>query len=114
MSNFAKDQCRSVGEHLTTTSDTTIFTAGQYTYCIGIRCVNITSSAATVSVSWTSTADSDTYKLVHEQSIPGNLYAYYPLEGVVLAQGDTLKVQAGTSNAIDVTLTVVEWPGRSG
>lgn len=114
MSNYARDPSRSVGAKLTTTNDTTIFTVTGYTQVVGIRCANITSSAATVTVSWYSNADTTAYRLVYQQSIPGNLYAYFPLEGFGVSAGDEIRVQAGTANAIDVVLTVVEVPGRSG
>lgn len=114
MSNYARDPSRSIGAKLSTTNDTTIFTVTGYTQVVGIRCTNVTGSAATVTVSWYSNADTTAYRLVYQQSIPGNLYAYFPLEGFGVSEGDEIRVQAGTANAIDVVLTVVEVPGRSG
>lgn len=114
MSNYARDPSRSIGAKLTATTDTTIFTVTGYTQIVGIRCVNVTAVAATVTVSWYSAADLAAYRLAFEQSIPGNLYAYLPLEGFGVSAGDEIRVQAGTANAIDVVLTVVEVPGRSG
>lgn len=114
MSNYARDPSRSIGAQLTTTADTTIFTVTGYTQIVGIRCANVTGTAATVTVSWYSSADTAAYRLVYQQSIPGNLYAYIPLEGFGVSAGDEIRVQAGTANAIDVVLTVVETPGRSG
>lgn len=114
MSNFARDPSRSVGAKLTTTLDTTVFTVTGYTQIVGIRCVNVTASAATVTVSWFSNADATAYRLVFQQSIPGNLYAYFPLEGFGVSAGDQIRVQAGTASAIEVVLTIVEVPGRSG
>lgn len=114
MSNYARDPSRSIGAKLTTTTDTTIFTVTGYTQVVGIRCANVTASAATVTISWFSDADAAAYRLVYQQSIPGNLYAYFPLEGFGVSAGDEIRVQAGTANAIDVVLSVVEVPGRSG
>lgn len=114
MSNYSRDPCRSIGARLTTVNDTTIFTAGGYAQVIGIRCVNVTGVAATVTVSWFSAADNQSYRLVFQQSIPGNLYAYFPLEGFGVSSNDQVRVQAGTANAIDAILTLVEVPGRSG
>lgn len=114
MSNYARDPSRSIGAKLTATTDTTIFTVTGYTQVVGIRCANVTASAAVVTISWYSAADLAAYRLVYQQSIPGNLYAYFPLEGFGVSEGDEIRVQAGTANAIDVVLTVVEVPGRSG
>ena len=114
MSNFAKDPSRSIGAKLTTVNDTDIFTVTGYTQIVGIRCTNVTAVAAVVTVSWYDNDTTLAYRLVFQQSIPGNLYAYYPLEGFGVAAGDIIRVQAGTANAIDVVLTVVEVPGRSG
>jgi hypothetical protein len=114
VSNYSRDPSRSIGAKLTATTDTTIFTVTGYTQVVGIRCANVTASAATVTVSWYSNADLAAYRLVYQQSIPGNLYAYFPLEGFGVSAGDEIRVQAGTANAIDVVLTVIEVPGRSG
>lgn len=114
MSNYAKDPSRSIGAKLTTTADTTIFTVTGYTQIIGIRCANVTASPVPVTVSWFSADDATAYRLVFQQPIPGNLYAYFPLEGFGVDPGDQIRVQAGTASAIDAVLTVVEVPGRSG
>lgn len=117
MSNFAKDQCRALGVKLTGTGDTTLFTATAtgYTQIIGVRCTNITGTAATITVTWVDNdAGPATYYLVYQQSVPGNQFLYMPLEGFGIMPSDLIKAQAGTANAIDVVLTIVEVPGRSG
>lgn len=115
MSNFAKEPSRAIGVKLTATTDTTLFTATAYTQIIGIRCTNITGTAATITVTWVDNdAGPTTYNLVFQQSVPGNLFLYLPLEGFAVTSGDLIKAQAGTANAIDVVLTLVEVPGRSG
>ena len=76
---------------------------------LGLALANKTTSAVTVKVQITDAAPSGTIQLLEDVSIPANT-TLEVLGGqkYVLETGDILKVQAGTSTAIDAFLGVME------
>lgn len=112
MANFSRENCRAIGAHITTTANTTIYSATGYPHVIDIRCANLTSDDVPVSISWYSSQDADQYRLIYQHLIPANGAVTFPLEGFAPTTGDEIRVQAGTANAIDVILTLAEVPGR--
>lgn len=112
--NFVNNPCRLIGAHLTSTSDTTLFMAKGYTQVIGIRLTNITGSDATATVGWFNDDANESYRLLFQHVVPANSQVWLPLEAFALDEDDEIRVQAGTANALDVILSIVEVPGRSG
>ncbi|MDW6020236.1 hypothetical protein SAZ10_00505 [Mesorhizobium sp. BAC0120] len=112
--NFVSNSCRLIGARLTTTSNTTVFTAAGYVQAIGIRLANVTGAAATATVAWFSASQNSDFRLLFQHSVPANGQIWLPLEAFSLNQSDQIRVQAGTANAIDVILAISEIPGRSG
>ncbi len=112
--NFVSNACRLIGAHLTGTTNTTVITAVGYVQVIGIRLANITAVNATASVAWFSSVANDQYRLLFEHTIPAKGQVWLPLEAFALNENDQIRVHAQTANAIDVTLSISEIPGRSG
>lgn len=112
MANFAKENCRIVGAHLTSTANTDVFAATGYTQIIDIRCANITGTDATITVNWYSVQQTDQFRLIYQHVVPANGTITLPLEGFAPGAGDIIRLQAGTANAIDVVMTLTEVPGR--
>ncbi|TPN03811.1 hypothetical protein FJ973_29655 [Mesorhizobium sp. B2-1-3] len=114
MSNYVANATRLVGAHLTTTSDTTVFTATGYTQVVGIRLTNVSATDRTATVGWYSNADSSAYRLLYQHVVPANSAVWLPLEAFALKIDDQIRVQASFASALDVILSVAEVPGRSG
>lgn len=114
MSNYAQNPCRSVGSSLSATTETAVYTAGAYAQVVGVRIANKAASDTTATLSWYSSKDDASYVLVYQAPILAHSYAYFPLEGFALISSDEIRVTAGAADALDVVLTVVEIPGRSG
>ncbi|MBZ9922197.1 hypothetical protein LB579_31440 [Mesorhizobium sp. BR1-1-7] len=114
MSNYVANATRLVGAHLTTTNDTTVFTAAGYTQVVGIRLANITGTDRTATVAWFSDGDSSAYRLLYQHIVPANSAVWLSLEAFALKVDDEIRVQASLANAIDVIVSVAEVPGRSG
>lgn len=112
--NFVSNACRLIGVHLTTTTNTTIFTAVGYVQVIGIRLSNITGTNAVATVAWFSSVANDQYRLLFQHTVPANGAVWLPLEAFALNESDQIRVQAGTASALDVVLSISEIPGRSG
>ncbi|PWL17395.1 hypothetical protein DKP76_11495 [Falsochrobactrum shanghaiense] len=112
MANFSRENCRAIGAHITTTANTTIYSATGYPHVIDIRCANLTSNDVPVTISWYSIQDSDQYRLIYQHPIPANGAITFPLDAFAPIDGDEIRVQAGSANAIDVILTIAEVPGR--
>lgn len=99
---------RIVGKHLTTTSQTTIYTQESgVSYADHINFANITASAATARLHVTVSADSDTYALFYDVSVPAGGLVRVDL-GYALNKDDAIKATAGTANALDVVLSIIE------
>jgi len=114
MSNYVANNTRLVGAHLTTTNDTTVFTATGYTQVVGVRLANITGTDRTATVGWFSDADNSAYRLIYQHNVPANSAVWLPLEAFALKVDDEIRVQASFASAIDVIVSVAEVPGRSG
>lgn len=113
MSNFSRENCRAIGKHLTTTTNNTIDTAAAYQQWIDIRCANLTAAEVTVTISWFSVIANDQYRLIYQHPVPANGALTFPLDAFAPVEGDQIRVQAGSANAIDVIMTLVELPGRN-
>lgn len=116
MSNFISDNCRLIGTSLTTTNNTAVFTApaSGYDQVIGVRVVNKTALDAVVTLTWFDNSANASFHIIYQRTIPANSDEYFPLEGFALPGGDEIRAQAGTANALDVTVSIAELPGRSG
>lgn len=112
--NFVANNCRLVGTHLTTTSNTAVFTATGYSQVIGLWLGNITAVNATATVKYFSNAAASEYVILFQHTVRGNYGLWVPTEAFSLNASDEIRVQAGTANAIDVIVSVAEIPGRSG
>ena len=105
---------RITGVKLTTTSQTTIYTAAGNNMNEVVEWVhvsNTTASPATVILEWTDSSAATTYKLVGGQNVPANVAIRLEL-GVGLPPGDAIKATAGTANALEIVIAVAEM-GRS-
>ncbi|BCH30281.1 hypothetical protein MesoLjLc_22110 [Mesorhizobium sp. L-8-10] len=112
--NFVSNACRLISAHLTSTGNTTIFTAVGYVQVIGIRLANVTGSNVVATVNWFNSAANDQFRLLFQHAVPANGQVWLPLEAFALNESDQIRVQAGTANALDVILSISEIPGRSG
>ena len=101
---------RAVSVKLTTTAQTTIFTA------IGLNLLetvdrlyaaNTTGTAATLTVEWTDTSASTTYTLLGTKLVAANDTLMIEL-GFRLDAADIIKCTAGTANALQITLLINE------
>ncbi|BCH22465.1 hypothetical protein MesoLjLc_22100 [Mesorhizobium sp. L-8-10] len=61
-----------IGAHLTTTGNTTVFTAVGYVQVIGIRLANIAGSNAVATASRFSSGVNDQYHLLFQHAVPAN------------------------------------------
>lgn len=113
--NFVRDNCRLVGTTLTTTNNTAVFTAPAISYdqVIGVRAANITAIDATLSLRWFDKSANASFYLIFQHVVPANGAVWFPLEGFSLDTEDEVRAQAGTSNALDVIVSLAERPGRS-
>jgi hypothetical protein len=116
VSNFVDNNCRILGTTLTTTNNTTVFTApaNNYDQVIGVRVANITALDATVSVRWFDSSANASFFIIFQHIVPANGAVWFPLEAFALDEADEIRTQAGTSNALDVIVSIAELPGRSG
>ncbi len=112
MSNFSRENCRAIGKHLTTNTNTLVYQATGYPHVIDIRCANLTGADVTVTISWFSVKDNDQYRLIYQHPVPANGAVTFPLDAFAPIEGDEIRVQAGSANAIDVILSLAEVPGR--
>lgn len=112
--NFAFNVSRAVGAHLTTTAETTVYTAKQYVQVVNIHCANTSAASATVTVKWYDSSLADSFVLLNAAPVAANDALHLIVEAFGIASADEIRITAGTANVIDVTLTVVELPGRSG
>jgi hypothetical protein len=116
MPNFVNDNCRLLGTSLTTTNNTAVFTApaNNYDQVIGVRVANITALDATLSLRWFDSSANASFCLIFQHAVPANGAVWFPLHGFALDESDEIRAQAGTSNALDVIVSIAERPGRSG
>lgn len=99
---------------LTTTTETTIYTAPDvWTYLHKLHVSNVTGSAATITVSIYDDSETTLFSWVTTKSVPANDLMDFELD-FQLAEGDEVRVQAGTADALEVALTFTEQGGRSG
>jgi hypothetical protein len=112
--NFGRDNCRVVAASLTTTGNTTVFTAAGYVQVIGVRVANLTGADVAVTISYYAIANTTQYRLIYQHLVPANGALWFPLEAFSLYPGDEIRVQAASSNALDVLVSLLEIPGRSG
>lgn len=98
------------------TSEATVFTAPGFSIVYSILVANKTAWATTVTVKWRDTSATTDYHIAYQTPIQGN--GTYPFElgehGIPLEEGDLIKVTAGDTNALDVTVVAFETTGRSG
>ena len=110
MANTFKNAIKS---NVTSGSYDTLYTAptgsGNSAVILGLAMANKTTSAVTVKVQITDTSASGTIQLLESVSIPANT-TLEALAGqkYVLEAGDIVKIQAGTGNAMDAFLGVME------
>tara|TARA_B100000989_G_scaffold297471_1_gene283336 strand:+ start:2764 stop:3102 length:339 start_codon:yes stop_codon:yes gene_type:complete len=90
-------------------SPTTITTANSDDAIIGIRCVNKSSSAVTVTVQITDSG-STTYNVISAAPVPvgGSLELIDGGSKIVMQTGDVLKAFADTASAVDVLTSIVD------
>lgn len=112
MPNFVRDNTRSIGAHLTTTSAVTLVTGVGYIQLLGVKVANISTDTRHISLSLFSDADSDTYKLIHQRDVPPNNAVWLPLDGISLSTDDELRATAEAANKFDVVTVIAEQPGR--
>ena len=100
------------GASLTATTLTTVYTCPSATVAIvmKINCANTDVSTDTsVSVSWSDASASADFFLCKGTILPmKSSLKVGDEEPIILEAGDTLKVQAGDANKIDVTLAILE------
>jgi hypothetical protein len=102
------------GIKLTTTAQTTIYTAAgnnMNEVVEWVHIANTTASPATVTIEWTDSSAATTYTLIGGQNVPANVAIRLEL-GVGLPPGDALKATAGTANALQIVIAAAEM-GRS-
>lgn len=107
---------RAITGTLTTTSQTTIFTSVSGLEIVtGLHVSNTTSSAATITVEVT--AAGTAAKLAYQWSVQPNTTGLHMDRedgfGYQMAIGDTVKLTAGTGNALDYVLYLIEVAGRA-
>lgn len=102
-----------VGTTLSTTNATQIYAApnaaaGNRSVVLSIMLANITSSVATATVSIRNSGGTTIATLLQSASLPGNTSLDVVVNKLVLLNGDTIFVQAGTANAYSVSISALE------
>lgn len=97
---------------LTTSNATTLYTGAQFkAYLDAINFCNITASAATIDL-WVNDGSSSFY-LLKGYSLAANDSVLLTELAADVNNGDTLRIQAGTANAIDVVGVMIQQGGQS-
>lgn len=101
---------RSIGVKLTTTNQTTIYTCpSNYTGVIKLIHVgNIAGSNADITLEWTDSSASATYKITNTTTVNTKLYLQLSEGFFIFNAGDTLKATASSADALDVIVSVEE------
>lgn len=105
---------RSVGTKLSTTANTTCYTAPDGTRPLVdmIHVANYSAGAVTVTVQWYDSSAATAYNLA-SVSLAGNATLAFPDTPLALFDADEIRVQASVINTIDVTVTAMERAGRT-
>lgn len=111
--NFNNTPARARGARLAA-GTTKIYTANTYAQMVDLRCANVSSGAATVTVEWFSSKNNQTYRLINQGAIPVNEARHYALDAFALEPQDEIRLTPGTANSVDAIITFLEIPGRSG
>lgn len=109
---------RVIGTSLTSTSQTTLYTAADgYAIPTDIHVANTTSSAASITIEYSIETSGTVYTLVKDYYVQPNSTGLHLSDddglGFQIATGGTIRATAGTANALHVSLGVIELGGRS-
>lgn len=100
------------GQALTSTSNTTVYTApataGTKTVLLSCTIANVTASTATFTVGIYSSAGTLASRIIAGSTLPANTSIDIVQNKIILNASETLRVQAGTSNALDVTIAALD------
>lgn len=118
MNEAALVSTQAVGTKLTTTTQTTVYTAdtangNMHEVLIAVLVANVTSTDATVTVEWTDASAADTYSLATGMTVPANGTVWLRPINMPLDDADAIKATAGTANALHV-VTMVNEKARGG
>lgn len=115
MNLFGYLQRVTVGKQLTTTSETTVYTAEvQFVQLASIRATNKDTTGRNLTISWVDAAPTTTtFRLLKDTGVQAGAHIdlQFP-DGFTLRENDTITAEASAANAFDVIVTVVETPGR--
>jgi hypothetical protein len=106
---LARDNVRRFGQKMTVTTPVTVYTTPDEFPVVlhDLVMCNFSGSAVNVALRWNDgTSD---YNLVDE-SLAANSRVNLPLEFLAMDPGDTLIVEVGTANVVDVTGVYTEQP----
>lgn len=116
MNEAALVSTQAVGSKLTTTTQTTVYTAlggNMREMLIAVLITNVTSSDATVTIEWTDASAVDTYSLATAMTVPANGSVWLRPIHLPLDASDAVKATAGTANALHV-VTMINEMARGG
>jgi len=101
---------RTVGKNVTTTALTTMYTCDvKVAHLASLHCANNSTVTETVTISWFDTSESTSYVIVYQASVSTGQYLRIEFnDGFVLRKNDEIRVQAGTSDELDVLVTIIE------
>lgn len=103
-----------VGTALATTAETTCYTASvQFSQLASIRATNKDTTGRELTVSWSDTSASATYRLLRNTPVQAGAHVdmQFP-DGFTLREGDRITAEASAANAFDIIVTAIETPGR--
>lgn len=101
---------------LTTTSATAVFTAKDNTspLVLLVNIANVTGSGATAKVELYDSSATTSYTILPTTTVAANTAELIKDVPLALDSGDEIRVTAGTSNALHVTITAMVRTGRLG
>jgi hypothetical protein len=103
-----------VGTALTTTTETTCYTAQvQFVQLASIRATNKDTTTRNLTVSWYDDSAAASYRLLKDTPVQAGAHVHIPFEdGFTLRERDAVRAEASAANAFDVIVTIIETPGR--
>src|SRR5690606_2289427 len=96
-SNFNNTPARSRGVRLSS-GTTTVYRANTYAQMVDLRCANVSTSEATITVEWFSSKTSQTYRLIYQGKIPANDARHYTLDAFALEPQDEIRLTPGAAS----------------
>ena len=103
-----------VGTSLTTTAETTCYTANvQLVQMASIRATNKDTTSRDLTVYWYDDSATASYRLL--KSTPVQAVSHVEMlfsDGFTLREDDAIRAEASAANAFDVIVTIIETPGR--